>query len=284
MVRIVPTAHIDLQVHTVYSDGHWRPAELMDYLAAHDFRVVSVTDHDTLEHVEEIQALGAERGVHVIAGTEITASWRGQPAHLLCYAAGFTGRELASVARATEREQRANTRAVWKELTRRGYDFPRQAEVVAAQDGQVTRPIDNARLLLQHGYAHDMEQALVMIHDAGYVQVTAPLAQTVAAAHASDAVTVLAHPGRGDGEIRQYDPETIAAMLTDVPLDGIEVHYPLHTPEQVAAYDMLARGHGLLISAGSDSHGPRQRYPVTYEARLCAALLARCGVDVVGVA
>lgn len=280
VVRIAATARIDLQLHTVYSDGHWQPAELMGYLAAHGFRVVAVTDHDTLDHVEEIQALGAERGILVIAGTEITTSWRGQPAHLLCYAERFTGGKLADIARATAQGQLANSRAVWQELIRRGYSFPRQVDVLAGQDGQVARPIDNAQLLLVHGYAPDIDQALAMIRAAGYVQITAPLAEAVAAAHASGALAVLAHPGRGDGEIHRYDPDVIAAVLADVPLDGIEVYYPLHSSEQVAAYDALARERGLLVSAGSDSHGPRQRLPLAYEALLCAALLARCGVAV----
>ena len=65
-----------------------------------------------------------------------------------------------------------------------------------------------------------------------------------------------------------------------MPLDGIEVYYPLHTAAQVAAYEALARERGLLVSAGSDSHGPRQRLPIAYEARQCAALLARSEVEV----
>lgn len=283
---IVPAdARIDLQLHTIYSDGHWVPAELMEYLAANGFRVAAVTDHDTLAHVEEIRALGAKRGVRVIAATELTTSWSGRPAHLLCYAERFVGGAegpLAEVARATEQDQLANTRAVRAELMRRGYTFPREAEVLAGHGGNVARPIDNARLLVEHGYAADIQHALVRVREAGYVQVTVPLAEAVAAAHASGAVAILAHPGRGGGEIQRYDPDLIEAVLAEVPLDGIEVYYPLHTAEQVEAYEALARERGLLVSAGSDSHGPRQRLPIAYLARLCAALLARCGVEVQG--
>lgn len=276
---IVPAdARVDLQLHTIYSDGHWRPDELMEYLAVHRFRVAAVTDHDTLAHVDEIRALGEARGVHIIAATEITTSWRGLPAHLLCYAERFEGEALAEVARATEQGQLANSLAVHAELLRRGYTFAHEAEEQAA--GPVVRRIDNARLLVEHGYAGGIAQALEMIRAAGYVQVTAPLAEAVAAAHASGAVAVLAHPGRGGGEIQRYEPERIVAVLAEVPLDGIEVSYPLHTAEQVAAYQALARKHGLLVSAGSDSHSPRQRYPIAYEARQCAALLARCGIEV----
>lgn len=274
-------ASIDLHTHTLYSDGHWQPEELIAQLAREGIAVAAVTDHDTVEHVDALRALGRDLGVHLLAGTEVTTSWRGMPAHLLCYAAALTSDALATLIQATVRGQLDNTREVYRTLVEeRGYAFPDQREVLAERDGAVVRPIDNARLLLRHGYAPDLPSAMEMIREVGYAQVTAPLEEAVAAAHASGAVTVLAHPGRGGGEIHRYDPEQIEALLVDVPLDGIEVYYPTHTPEQTAAYAALARRRGLLVSAGSDSHGPRQRLPIAYPASLCAALLERCGVAV----
>jgi hypothetical protein len=99
-------------------------------------------------------------------------------------------------------------------------------------------------------------------------------------AHAGGALCLLAHPGRGEGELHHYQPEEIAALLGEVPLDGVEVYYPTHTPAQIAAYADVARRHGLLMSAGSDSHGPGQRMPIAYPAQRIAPLLQRLGVTV----
>ena len=269
---------IDLHLHTTYSDGRWTPSGLFDHLASRNFRVVAVADHDTVAHVEEMRALGAERGLHVLAAVEVTTSWRGFPAHLLCYAARFAGDALSALVESTEREQRANTLAVLAELQQQGRTFSRRREVLPESDGQPVRPIDNARLLQAHSYAPDLDQALALIADAGYRQITAPLADAVAATHASGALALLAHPGRGGGEIHRFDPDAVDEMLIEVPLDGVEVHYPTHTPAQVAAYADLVRRRGLLASAGSDSHGPDQRQPVAYSARLASVLLARCGL------
>lgn len=271
---------VDLQIHTIYSDGQWRPAELFEYLRREGFRVVSITDHDTLDHLEEIHDLGARHDIVVIAATEVTTTWRGLSAHLLCYAQRFAGDALAALVQRTEREQLANTQAVYDELRHRGYAFDREEDVVREQGGRVLRPIDNARLLLAHNYAATDDEALAMIRDAGYRQFVAPLAEAVAAAHASGAVTVLAHPGRGGGEISRFDPPLLEDLLQAVSLDGIEVWYPLHTGEQVAAYTAFAHEHHLLTSAGSDSHGPQQRLPIKYPAAHCADLLARVGVAV----
>jgi predicted metal-dependent phosphoesterase TrpH len=292
MVRVGAADAIDLQLHTVYSDGAWRPTELLDYLTAHDFRVVAVTDHDTLDHVEDLVALGAARGVLVLRAVEVTTSWRELRADLLCYAshtgyprqaadtARFTGEPLRTLVRATERMQHENTLAVQGELLRRGYTFPRQSEVLAAQGGQLRRPIDNAYLLLGHGYAATMSAAIEAIRAAGYRSIAAPLAEAVAAAHASGAVALIAHPGREGDEISRFDPPLLDEVLQGIPLDGLEMLYPTHTPEQVAAYAAFAEQRGLLRSAGSDSHGPATRLPIPYPAASCAQLLARCGVAV----
>lgn len=272
--------HIDLHLHTTYSDGHWRASDLFDHLGEAKFSVVAVTDHDIVDHLDEMRALGAARGVHVISGVEVTTNWRGMIAHLLCYADRFSGDGLARLMDATRLGMYENTRAVLRELERRGYRFPRREEVLADQGGEVLRPIDNARLLLEHGDAADLAQALEMIRQAGYRIISAPLAAAVEAAHAAGALTILAHPGRGGGEIQQYDPPQVEMMLAEIPLDGIEAYYATHSPEQVEAYAALAVRHGVLTSSGSDSHGPRQRYPIPYPAAYAARLLAHCGVAV----
>lgn len=278
---LAANAQIDVHTHTLYSDGHWQPQELVGYLAREGFALAAITDHDTVEHLDELRELGREHGIHLVAGVEMTTSWRGRPAHLLCYADQLTSDALARLGQATVRGQLENTQQVYRALVdEHGYSFPRQRAILAERDGAAGRPSDNARLLVGHGYATDLARGLEMIRAVGYVQVTAPLEEAVAAAHASGAVTVLAHPGRGGGEIQRYDPELIEELLESVALDGIEVYYPTHSREQTEAYASLAQRRGLLVSAGSDSHGPRQRLPIAYPAHLCAALLERCGVTV----
>ncbi|MGO8951660.1 MAG: PHP domain-containing protein [Ktedonobacterales bacterium] len=280
-------ASVDLQLHTVYSDGQWLPGQLFEYLAAERFSVISITDHDTVAHLDELSLLGESRGITVLPGVEVTSRWRGMIAHVLCYAVGshFTGEALEKLVDETREQQLENTWAVYVKLEEQGYAFPRRGEVLSADRGGLVRPIDNARLLLHHGYASDVAQALGLIAGAGYVIVASPIEASVEAAHACGAVALLAHPGRGGdgGEIPQYPPEMVAEMLGDAPLDGIEVYYPTHSPQQTEAYHQLATEHGLLVSAGSDSHGPEQRLPVHYRVEQCRDLLLRCGIDITNI-
>jgi predicted metal-dependent phosphoesterase TrpH len=274
---------IDLHLHTTYSDGHWTPPALFDQLAQRGVTIASVMDHDQFDHLSEAQALGEERAITVIPGTEVTARWRGTAAHILCYAppsAGFTGSALRSVVDGIRADMLANTALIYQTLRQRGYEFPQQSEILAAQGGQPVRAGDVAKLLLQSGYVVTPAEAMALVVEAGYRQATAPLTEVVEAAHASGAVCLLAHPGRGGGEIHRYEPWEIEALLREVSLDGVEVYYPAHSETQVAAYMELAGRHNLLISAGSDSHGPRQRLPIPYPASHSSALLAHLGVAI----
>lgn len=84
-----------LHCHTHYSDGTMSPTQLIETAARQGFRTVSITDHDTtaayLERVAgsdtpgSIIDYGAERGVHVIPGVELTCWWRWHPVHILAY-------------------------------------------------------------------------------------------------------------------------------------------------------------------------------------------------------
>lgn len=277
---LAPDDAIDLQIHTVFSDGSWTPHALLDHVRSRGFRAIAVTDHDTTAGADEIGRLGARAGVLVVPGVEATAEWRGRLAHVLCYAPGPIASPLRDLVGETVARMEANTRDVFAALQRRGYRFPRLAEVLAATGGEPRRPADNATLLVAHGYAPNRDVALGMIAEAGYRIASAPLDYIVAAAHTAGALAILAHPGRGGGEIEAYPPALLAELVGEVDLDGIEVYYPLHTGDQSAAYARLADEQHLLVSAGSDSHGPNGRLPVAYPASLARALLARVGIEV----
>lgn len=280
MPQVSPDTRVDLHLHTTYSDGHWRPATLFEQLAAEGVTIASVVDHDRLDHLPEILALGTERGITVIPGTEMTANWRDTALHVLCYApaaTSFTSDALGYVADRTRGAMLANTKIIYETLHQRGYEFPNQPTILSDLGGQPVRAGDVAQLLLESGYVANPMQAMALVVDAGYRQATAELATVVEAAHASGAVCLLAHPGRGEGEIHRFEPNEIEALLRDVPLDGVEVYYPTHTEKQIAAYTDLAQRHDLLMSAGSDSHGPRQRLPVAFPVSQVGELLIRLG-------
>ena len=277
-IRIASNALIDLQMHTTYSDGHWQPEVLFSYLSEHHFALVSITDHDRVDHIEEMQELGRRADIPVLAGVEVTTEWEGKMGHVLCYGIKPADAEFGRLLQKTVNRQLENTRAVYEELQRRGCQFPRQAEVLAEQNGDLVRPVDNARLLQAHGYAQDLQEAIAMITDAGFRSITANMAEVVDAAHQAGGVALIAHPGRRESGFTLYTTELLDQVSAQIPLDGIEAVHPSHSAEQIAGYQAYVSRRGWLRSTGSDSHGPRHRYPIAYQASLSAALLERCNI------
>ena len=274
---------IDLHMHTTYSDGRWSAEELFDHLSVQGFGLVSVTDHDRVDTVAHTQQLGAQKQIVVLAGVEISAQWHGRMADVLCYGFDSQDETLRTIADQVRQRQKANAEEVYEELLVRGYLFPQRQEVLKATDGQLRVAGDCAHLLIKHGYVSNWDSALRMIRDAGYHEVKADIAEVIEAVHRSGGIALIAHPGRGlnqPEEFTYYSPDLLDQVRDEIPLDGIEAYYPMHSPELVETYLAYAQQHDLLVSAGSDSHGPSGRMPIKYQAELCRRFFERVHIQV----
>ncbi len=279
-LTLSPDASIDLHMHTTYSDGHWPAEQLIEYLAAQAFDLVAITDHDRVDMVASIQALGARHKLPVLAAVEMSTEWHGQMGDVLCYGFDPLANELQPLTESVVRRQLANTHAVYETLRSQGYAFPRQDEILAKNTGQLRLPGDNIALLRAHSYAPDYASALRMITEAGYVSIKVEMAEAVEAAHRSGAVCLIAHPGRREPGFTFYSTELLDQVRAEIPLDGIEVYHPTHTPAISETYLAYARQHHLLQSTGSDSHSIPSRMPIKYRAEISRELLERVGITV----
>jgi predicted metal-dependent phosphoesterase TrpH len=276
-LTLAPDAAIDLQLHTTFSDGNWSAEALLAHVAAAGFALVAVTDHDRVDTVAEVRRIGAEQGVAVLAAAEMSSEWEGTPLDLLCY--GFDPAQpepLATLAATTHRAQVENLREVYATLQRRGYRFPQAEAILGEHGGEVRHLGDLIALMERHGFGRGMGDAL---RGAGFRWITADPAAVVEAAHRSGAVCLVGHPGRG-GEFVRLDGAQLDRFRESVPIDGLEVEHPSHTPGQVALFRDYARRHDLLMSTGSDSHGPPGEMPIKYRAEASRALLERVGIRV----
>jgi predicted metal-dependent phosphoesterase TrpH len=270
-------------LHTTYSDGRWSAEQLFDYLAQEGFGLVAVTDHDRVDTVASIQQLGLQKHVPVLPAVEISAEFHGKMADVLCFGFNPQDKALRAIADDVRQRQKDNAEEVYEELLRRGYQFPQRKDYLAATAGALRVAGDCGTLLIRHGYVKDWSSALELVTDAGYCEMKADLAATVDAVHRSGGVALIAHPGRGKLEPKEftfYTADLLDQVRAEIPLDGIEVYYPTHSPELVETYLAYAQQHDLLVSAGSDSHGPPGRMPIKYRAELCRRLLEHVGIQV----
>lgn len=272
-------APIDLQMHTIYSDGTWTPEQLLDHLVSEGFGLGAITDHDRTDTAASLQELARRKGMPLLVAVEISAAWNDEPVDVLCYGFEPGPNELGEIAQEIARRQSENTREICENLRKEGYALLEAQEVASLlEKPSAQQPHDLVALLKKHGYGTEEPTAGQIITDAGFAWATARLAAVVEAAHRSGAVCLIAHPGRGGGYI-VFNADLLDRLRQEIPIDGFEVYYPDHTPEQVAMYREYARKHDLLTSSGSDSHGPEKK-PIKYPAELSRALLERLGIQV----
>ena len=76
-----------MHIHTVFTDGELFPEEIVDYLADHKFRRITITDHDSIRGLDEARKKAHSIGVEFLTGVEITCHWREQGigVHILGY-------------------------------------------------------------------------------------------------------------------------------------------------------------------------------------------------------
>jgi adenylyl-sulfate kinase len=261
----------DLQSHSVHSDGDLPAAQVVENAAAAGVELLALSDHDTVDGVDEALAAGAVHGVRVVSATEISAvDGQYEDLHVLGYGidhrSALLGERLAD-ARA-DRERRADAMA--DRLRELGFEVdPAPIEARKAQGKPVGRPHlaaavlahpANADRLADEGHADvsSFIPAYLIQGQPGYVARSHPtVEEAIGWIHDAAGVAVWAHPF---WDIEESD-EVLAAIdrYRAAGLDGVEVFYTSHSAEQTELLARRTEELGLLSTGSSDYHGPDHR-------------------------
>ena len=249
-------SRIDLHLHTTHSDGSLSPTAVLQLAHTANVTALAITDHDIVTGIPEAIAAGAERGIEIIPGVEISSCMGNSELHLLGYCIDWQDSEL-NRRLATLRESR-HTRnpQIIERLRALGLDVTYEEVRALAGTDAVGRP-HIARLLMDKKYVTSAKDAFDRYLAEGrpaYVARELPnQTDAIAWIRAAGGVAVLAHPTWA-----KVSGEGLNALLTTLKaegLGGIEVHYSTHTKRQTMEYLDLAKRLDLLVTGGSDFHG-----------------------------
>lgn len=241
----------DLHTHSFCSDGLRTPTAAVGEAAAAGVRVLSLTDHDTVEGVPEALAAGQSQGVEVIPGAELSAHVDDREVHVLAYCLDYTSTRLGGYVELLHRQRHDRGAAIVERLNQLGVAITLEEVLVRADGGPLGRP-HIAAAMVARGTVPNKEEAFQRFigdrRPADVPKPRSPAADVIDLIHDLGGVAVLAHPGLAVNE-------AMIAQLVDSGLDGVEVYHPSHQPAQIEHYLDLAARYGLLLSGGSDSHG-----------------------------
>ena len=73
----------DLHIHSTASDGTATPKQLVDEAVNKKLEVIALTDHHTVDNIDEIKEYGAEKGITVISGIEFRTEYGQKSVHMI---------------------------------------------------------------------------------------------------------------------------------------------------------------------------------------------------------
>ncbi len=269
---------IDLHIHTIATPHHsfWEPEALVAAAKTAGIAVIAVSDHNTTASVAAVQAVGAAAGVRVISGVELDTAFAGKLWHTHLYNVDPAAPAVQALCTAVVERNRADAQALAASMRAQGHRLPWLEEVEAQRApnlADVAHALVKAEVWPREAGVEDEAAGMAYLlrhQPAAYNPLS--VAEVIAVANELGGLAILAHPGRSKSVYAIPADAADIAALAAAGLHGLEVYYPTHTPEQVAFFREQAGKHQLLITAGSDSHGPRDGLRGV-DAQLCQEFL-----------
>lgn len=285
---MIDDGYVDLHVHTTFSDGSLTPAEVVWLAVDVGLAAIAVTDHDGVDGNAEAYAEGAQQGLEVIPGVEISCDFTPTNVHIVGLFIDPTNAELTeALVDVREYRKRRNPKILAK-LAELGI-YLELEEVAAKAGGRTLGRPHIAEVMVDKGYVASFQEAFdrYLAHNkpayVGRRRISAE--EGIALIHGAGGLAFLAHPG-----VYALPPRILENMvykLARAGLDGVEVKYSDHLPTDSAFLGRIVDEYDLLASGGTDFHGAAKpgvelgigrgdlRVPYEFVARMKARLGVR---------
>ncbi|MBN1425100.1 PHP domain-containing protein [Candidatus Fermentibacteria bacterium] len=241
----------DLHTHTTFSDGLLSPTALVERAAHCGLAAIAITDHDAVSGVQEALTSGAQLGIEVVPGVEISAGIDTQEIHVLGYWIDHTNAEFDSWLRRFQAIRVDRIGSILQRLDDIGIHIDYDYVIALGGPGAVGRP-HIAKALVEYGFVGTEAEAFETLIGDGCPGYTArervSPADAIRIINTAGGVAGWAHPA-----VEGHD-EWLESLV-DMGLEALEVVHPDHSRDDVQRYRRLAGRFGLIMTGGSDFHG-----------------------------
>lgn len=249
---------VDLHVHSTASDGQYTPAELVRLAKARGLEAMALTDHDTVDGLDEAVQAGKQLGIRVVRGIELSAK-EYDTFHILGYGFDADALSLKALCRRMKAQRDERNPRLIAFLQGKGVTVSLDEVKMTAGGGIIGRP-HFAQVMVRRGYVATNREAFDRYLDTKEyhekVERGKPsVLECITTIKKAGGKVSLAHPyqiGIDDEALNK-----LVGNLTDCGLDAIECWYPEYTPEQQAFYLGLTEKYHLHRTGGSDFHGEK---------------------------
>jgi Predicted metal-dependent phosphoesterases (PHP family) len=250
--------YIDLHVHSKASDGIFTPSELVDLAQTAGLYAIALSDHDSVDGIDEAVSAAANSGLRIIPAVELSVEYgKHHDVHLLGY--WINHKDIVfcrMLEQFREKRESRGLKVIEKinlKLEHEGREPIDNAEVIALASGSLGRP-HIARVLIDKGYAATMQDAFNnYLQPCNVPKEYLPFEEAVKEIKRIGGVPVLAHP-----QSLTRNREELKGIIADMAgkgLEGIEAYNTMGVEGDDTALRRLADSLGLASTGGSDFHG-----------------------------
>ena len=251
---------IDMHIHSNYSDGEFSPEEVIRMAVDKGVFTMAITDHDTINGIKAISDDFIDKTmVRFINGIEVSCKCDSGTMHVLGYDFDINNSDLNDWLE-NLRTNRMNFVLSILEQIKRDYGivFNYQDIIDMINKNNIGRP-DLARLCVKYGFCDSIDEAFNKFltpakNKVKDVNKRIDYRECFKLIKNSGGLVVLAHPN--SLLLDNIRLEELVADMKNAELDGIEVYHSSFNKYQSDFYILLARKYDLLLSGGSDYHGP----------------------------
>ena len=247
----------DLHMHSTASDGQYTPSEVVSLAKQAGVEVMALTDHDTLDGLEEALTAGEQQGIRVLRGIELGAR-EYRNLHILGYEFSPEAPALSALCQKLVDSRNQRKYRIVDYLKDKGVPVSLEEVEELAGGAVIARP-HFAQVMVRRGYVATTREAFDRYLDTEEYQkierFKADAKTCIETIHADGGKVSWAHPYQVG--LDWEATEALCRQLKDWGLDAMECYYPKHTPEQQAFYLHLTEKYGLHVSGGNDFHGEK---------------------------
>ena len=249
---------IDLHTHTKASDGEKTPEELIDLAIKSNINALAITDHDTVDSLEIAEKYAStKRNFLFIPGIEMEAEFNNGQMHILGLFIDYKNQTLLDKLSYVKKERNLRNEKFINELNKMGYEITLD-ELKEISGGNTIGKPHFARIFLKKNYIKTKSEMFDRFFNqpplSKYKKFSYSPIYVITMLKNSGGTVILAHPQTLKLEKEEFIEKVIE--LKSYGLDGLECYHSKQTPEQMKEFKEIAKNLNLLISKGSDYHGP----------------------------
>lgn len=267
--------YIDLHIHTTYSDGEYKPEEVLKKCEEKGLSIISITDHDTVEAYYDLEKAEIRNNFSgkIICGTELSFNLDGHLYDVLGYNIDYIKMQQLLENRMNEEEKKqmqATLLEEWKEVCRKkGIKFDENIKTSKGTKSEAFNILYNdisnfEKYPENKGFAEYISKenrsffykryfsnpdSEFFVYEARF---SPTLKEAIEMIHICGGKAFLAHSFAYGLE------DTIGFINYSIEqgVDGLEQYYSTFTAVHQNIINELAKRHNLYISGGTDFHGP----------------------------